>query len=176
MKLIALSLILALVGQSTLAQKKVSVYDQDTIPIRKLVPIDPHLVYPILKYPLQLCDTMQSVFSKFIRSHRALAIKRGLIDGRHNPYISISFDIDRSGKAFNLYPRKYYSGIDSFCNKIFASLLRSTQWIPFYRRDGKSIRYLDTKAILNFGINNGKIIALQITELRTGNAFFACEK
>jgi len=82
-----------------------------------MVPIDSHLVFPVLKYPFKLCDNVRSVFEKHIKSHEEIANGFGFMNDYNNYNVSISFDISKSGNVFNLKSKKYYAQIDSFCKR-----------------------------------------------------------
>ncbi len=174
MKLLT-SLILVVVVQGAFAQIPKTIYEQDTIPNTKLVAVDSNLVFPKLKYPISLCDSMENIYTGYKLEHKeAFSNKNSEKNNNHNYYTHFWFSIDKSGKVLDLKPKKFYSKSDSILFKLFAPLLRRSQWVPFYRKNNKSRIYLDTKAIIYFGMDNNKISLLQIIELNTGNSFFEC--
>jgi hypothetical protein len=101
MKIIAFSKMVILSIQSGFSQKVVSVYEQDTIPLRKMVKINPNLVFPVLKYPLSLCDSIQFIFDQQVAKGSALLNGFDYMNDSNNYNVSVWFMIDNSGKVAN---------------------------------------------------------------------------
>lgn len=159
-------------GVEVMAQNTIT--DNDTIMKVKVVEVDKGLILPTLKNPNLVCVQMKDAWKHWVETNRDHLTKFDFEDGALSYYSSITFEINYNGEVKGLVNKKWYSELDSICNRAFKEILEKTFWAVPTCQHKRQRKCKSSTVKTYFSIIGGQLQQINFTDLKTAQSIYRC--
>jgi hypothetical protein len=125
---------------------------------------------------VNLCDTMQLIWRKYIQEHPEIEVKYNLSSNSAKYGISFGFEIDKYNNVQNATPKKYYSEIQSICSSVFQGLFESINWKTSQKKMKKGkLQPVNTNINITIYISRNGLKHIAILDRSANDFILNCE-